>query len=186
MTFLDSEHREIITKAVCGNGNAHTNDSHSVLPYNQPTSILGCWVINHRYEAMKKDANSVEIHGSFDMNIWYSYHDNTKTEVVNETVSYCDNISLSTMDHKRMDDDYDIIAKVTQQPNCLECKIVEDGDEIVVDIERGFTVQIIGETKIVVKVDPYGNQTENGIWSFTVTDNMDAAGTKLERKSNKE
>lgn len=185
MTFLDSEHREIITKAVCGNGEKHTHDSHPVSPFNPPTSILGCWVINHQYEAIQKDSDTIEIHGGYDMNIWYSYHDNTKTEVVNEAVSYCDEISLSSMDGKRMDGDYDIIAKATQQPNCMECKIEGDGEEIVVDIERGFTVQIIGETKIIVKVDPYGNQTESGMWGFTLTDDMGAGSNKLEREGNK-
>lgn len=169
MTFLDNEHREIITKAVCGNGEKDTHDSHSVSPNNQPTSILGCWVINHQYQAIKDDANTVEIHGSYDVNIWYSYVDNTKTEVVNETVSYCDKISLSAMDEKRMDDDYDIIAKVVQQPNCLECKIMNESEEIMVEIERAFAVQIIGDTKMMVKVDPNGNQTENGVWGFTLT-----------------
>lgn len=185
MTFLDSDHREIITKAVCGDGEKQTHDSHPVAPHNQPTSILGCWVINHQYEAMAKDADTVEVHGSFDMNIWYSHHNNTKTEVVNETVSYCDNIPLSSMDGRHTDSNYDIMAKVTQQPNCLECKIDESGEEIIVDIERSFTIQIIGETRIVVKVDPYGNQTENGTWGFTLTDDMKGEGNKLERKNHK-
>ena len=185
MAFLDSEQREIITKAVCGNGDKHTNDSHSISPFNHPTSILGCWVINHQYEAIQKNTDTIEICGAYDLNIWYSYHDNTKTEVVNETVSYCDDISLSVMDGKLMDDDFDIIAKVTQQPNCLECKVEEGGEEIVVEIERGFTVQIIGETKIIVKVDPYGNQMESGTWGFTLTDDTGTMGSKLERRHNK-
>lgn len=184
MTFLNSEHREIITKAVCGHGKKHTHDSHSVSPHNKPSSILGCWVINHHYEAIQSNTDTVEVHGRFDMNIWYSFHDNTKTEVVNETISYCDHITLSTMDVKRLDDEHDIVAKVTQQPNCLECKIDENGDEIIIDIERGFMVQIIGETKVVVKVDPNGNQTQNGTWHFTVTDDMEADGNKLEHKKN--
>ncbi|WP_099158174.1 outer spore coat protein CotE [Virgibacillus ndiopensis] len=171
MSFLDQEYREIITKAVCGKGRKFTQATHSISPSHRPSSILGCWVINHLYNAKKKSEDTVEVNGSYDINIWYSYNDNTKTEVVTERVTYCDVIPLSVKDDHCLNDDYDVIAKVIQQPNCLECKIANQGHKIVVEIEREFVVQIIGETKISVRVDPKGYDfDDDDDWGFDITD----------------
>lgn len=171
MTFLEKDYREIITKAVCGKGRKFSKENHSVEPLHRPSSILGCWVINHLYNAKKKSHDTVEINGSYDLNIWYSYNDNTKTEVVTERVSYCDKIPLSIRDDHCIGDDFDVIAKVVQQPNCLECKIENKGNKIVVEIEREFIVKIIGETKVYVRVDPKGHNFSDGDdWNVEVTD----------------
>ena len=47
------EYREIITKAVVAKGRKFTQSNHTICPAHQPTSILGCWIINHTYEAKK-------------------------------------------------------------------------------------------------------------------------------------
>ena len=154
MTFLDKDYREIITKAVCGRGKKFTQDSHSVSPSHRPSSILGCWVINHLYNAKKKSDDTVEINGSYEINIWYSYNDNTKTEVVTERVTYRDIVPLSVKDENCLNDEFDVFAKVIQQPNCLECKIANNGHKIIVEVEREFVVHVIGETKVYVKVSP--------------------------------
>ncbi|WP_010649193.1 outer spore coat protein CotE [Oceanobacillus massiliensis] len=173
MTFLDKEYREIITKAVCGKGRKFTKDSHSISPSHRPSSILGCWVINHLYNAKKKSEDTVEINGSYDINIWYSYNDNTKTEVVTERVTYSDIIPLSVKDDKSVNDEYDVIAKVIQQPNCLECKISSNGGKVTVEIEREFVVQIIGDTKVYVRVNPVWEKEEDDdddVWDYKLTE----------------
>lgn len=171
MTFLDQEYREIITKAVCGKGRRFVEATHSISPSHKPSSILGCWVINHLYHAKKKSKDVVEVNGSYDINIWYSYNDNTKTEVVTERITYCDNIKLSVKDDHCINDDYDVVAKVLQQPNCLECKITNQGNKIVVEIEREFLVQIIGDTKVFVKVNPGGSHhDDDDDWDIDVSD----------------
>lgn len=176
MSFLEKEYREIITKAVCGKGRKFTQESNSIAPSHRPTSILGCWVINHLYNAKKKSKDTVEINGSYDINVWYSYNDNTKTEVVTERVTYCDVIPLSVQDENCINEDYDVIAKVVQQPNCLECKIANKGHKIVVDIEREFIIQVIGETRICVRVNPNCDKfddeddDDDGHWGFELKD----------------
>ncbi|MFD2208902.1 outer spore coat protein CotE [Virgibacillus halophilus] len=172
MSFLEKDYREIITKAVCGKGKKFTQETHSVTPSHRPSSILGCWVINHLYNAKKKSDDAVEVNGSFDINIWYSYNDNTKTEVVTERVTYCDIVPLSIKDDHCISDEYDVICKVIQQPNCLECTIAGKGHKINVDIEREFLIQVIGETKIYVRVNPKGHNEEDDddMWDYAVTD----------------
>jgi len=171
MSFLDNEYREIITKSVCGKGKKFTKDEHTISPAHQPSSILGCWVINHLYNAKKKSEDTVEISGSYDVNIWYSYNDNTKTEVSTERVYYKDQIPLSVKDDNSISDEFDVLAKVLQQPNCLDCKI--HGPKVIVEIEREFMVQVIGETKVAVRVDPRWEKMDDhddDLYEHDVTD----------------
>src|SRR5699024_5291035 len=86
-------------------------------------------------------------------------------------VHYSDYIPLSVKDDHCISDDFDVICKVVQQPNCLECKIKEKNHKITVEVEREFLVQVIGETKIHVKVDRDGfKYADDDDWDFEVTD----------------
>ncbi|MED5050560.1 spore coat protein [Anoxybacillus sp. UARK-01] len=167
-----SEYREIITKSVVGKGRKFSQSTHTLAAPNHPSSILGCWIINHRYEA-KKNGRTIEIHGRYDINVWYSYHNNTKTEVVNETVSYTDIVKLKYRnDDEVISDDSDIIVRVVQQPNCLECTISANGNKIVVQAEREFVAEVIGETKVWVAIHPDGYGSEED-FDYDVDDELE-------------
>ncbi|WP_186577396.1 outer spore coat protein CotE [Aquibacillus kalidii] len=170
MSFLDQEYREIITKAVIGKGRKFTQDTNTITPSHRPSSILGCWVINHLYNAKLKGDDVVEVNGSYDVNIWYSYNDNTKTEVVTERVNYCDHIKLSVKDEQTLGDEVEVFAKVIQQPNCLECTISNHDHKVQVEVEREFLVEVIGETKVCVKVDPNGTISDDDDWDLELSD----------------
>ncbi|MEY8347307.1 outer spore coat protein CotE [Bacillus cereus] len=150
-----SEFREIITKAVVGKGRKYTKSTHTCESNHEPTSILGCWVINHTYEA-RKNGKSVEIEGYYDVNTWYSFDENTKTEVVTERVSYTDEVNVGYRDKNFSGEDLEIIARVIQHPNCLEAIVSPTGNNIVVTVEREFVTEVVGETKICVNVNPDG------------------------------
>ena len=49
--------------------------------------FLGCWVINHNFRGSVVN-NSIIVSGSYDVNIWYSYLNNTKTNVMIKKFSY--------------------------------------------------------------------------------------------------
>ena len=149
-----SQYREIITKAVVAKGRKFTKSSHTICPAHHPSSILGCWIINHKYEAIKV-GKKVEIHGSYEINVWYSYNHNTKTEVVTERVQYTDVISIRYRDPDCFDDQ-DIIAKAVQQPNCLEAIISPDGQNILVRVEREFFVEVDWRNKNLCRCKPNG------------------------------
>ncbi|WP_318504328.1 outer spore coat protein CotE [Bacillus sp. T3] len=179
------EYREIITKAVVAKGRKYTQSKHTICPDHTPSSILGCWIINHKYEA-KKVGKTVEIHGTYDINVWYSYCDNTKTEVVTERVSYSDTVKLKHRDPGSFDDQ-EVIARVLQQPNCCEAVISQSGSKIVVHVEREFLVEVIGETKVCVAVSPgkCGNHEDD--WGTDLDDefkdlNPDFLKEKSEKK----
>jgi spore coat protein E len=164
-----SHYREILAKAVVAKGRKYTKSSHTITPAHHPSSILGCWIINHKYEA-KKIGKKVEIRGTFEINVWYSTQHNTKTELACEKVIYSDVISLKYRDTD-VHDDEEVIAKAVQQPNCIEASISPDGQQIMVHVEREFFVEVIGETMICVAVNPDGGSDDD--WGTDLDDEFE-------------
>lgn len=150
-----SEYREIITKAVVGKGKKYNRSTHTITPSHSPSSILGCWVINHVYDA-KKVKEGVEVSGKYDINIWYSYSDNTRTEVVQESVKYHELVKLKYRDDNFTGEDCEVIAKSLKHPNCLDAVISPNGNRFIVTVEKEVLVEVVGETKVVVVVAPEG------------------------------
>ncbi|WP_433749956.1 outer spore coat protein CotE [Falsibacillus pallidus] len=149
-----AEYREIITKAVVAKGRKFTQSNHTISPPHHPSSILGCWIINHTYKAHKV-GKTVEVRGYYEINVWYSHNDNSKTSVVTERVEYTDVIKLKYRDPDCLDDK-EICVRVLQQPNCCEAVISPNGNKIIVHVEREFLVEVIGETKVCVAIHPEG------------------------------
>lgn len=151
----DLQCREIYTKAVCGKGRKFSQVTNTVTPPHAPTSILGAWIINNEYEAVKSGDN-VEVVGTYDVNIWYSYDRNTKTDVAKETISYVEVVPLSYLDKNHRSSSAEVSAAATQEPNCVEASINSRGDGVVIRVEREYKVEMIAETKVCVVVCPNG------------------------------
>ncbi|WP_202077279.1 outer spore coat protein CotE [Caldalkalibacillus salinus] len=164
-TEKDIHFREIITKAVCGKGRKFTQATHTITPSHSPTSILGCWIINHSFTT-DKVGDSVEVSGSYDINVWYSFNNNTKTEVATETVTYVDSIPLTVVDKNCLDDGIEVNGKAMQQPTACEATISNSGNSVLVQVERDFHVEVIGETKVCVAVNPHGCDDDDKDLSF--------------------
>ncbi|HJV45368.1 MAG TPA: outer spore coat protein CotE [Bacillota bacterium] len=147
-TDKEMQCREIITKAVCGKGRKVSLRTHTITPKQRPTNIMGCWIINHSFDA-NKVGDVIEVAGSFDVQIWVSYNNNTDTTVIKENVAYVEQVPLSYFD-TNCRGKLEIMAHATQHPNCLEAKISKSGDSIKVKVESEFEVEVIGETKLCV------------------------------------
>lgn len=141
--------REIVTKAIVAKGKKSINMSSSIKTLIQPYSILGCWIINHKYDAYK-ESDLVYINGSFDINIWYSLDNNTKTEVLKETVSYKKDIKTKQIVDDYLENSDDILIKVLKSPTATNAKIY-DG-HIDIDLSFDILAEVLGETKMQVTV----------------------------------
>ena len=64
-----ASYKEIVTKAIIGKGKKHFKNSYTLEAENKPTTVLGCWVINHKFKGYKS-GDKVGVDGSFDINIW--------------------------------------------------------------------------------------------------------------------
>lgn len=42
-----ASYKEIVTKAVIGKGKKYYKNNYSITVDQEPTTVLGCWVINH-------------------------------------------------------------------------------------------------------------------------------------------
>ena len=143
-----SNYKEIVTKAVVGKGRKKTTADYTLKTEITPSSILGCWIINHNYKG-SKEGDKVVVNGSFDVNIWYSINNNTKTDVVKQTIDYTDTIDIS------LNEDYDgqdeIIIRAIKQPTCTKAEIV-DGD-IKYTVEKELAAELVGDTKIKIGIE---------------------------------
>ncbi len=151
MSMKDTQCREIICKAVCGRGRKFSQVTHTVTPPHKPSSILGAWLINHQYDAVKS-GDGIEVVGTYDINIWYSYDKNTKTDVAKQTVSYAELVPLSYLDPKHRASTEEVSAEATQEPNCIEANVSSSGESVIIRVEREFQVEMVAETKVCVLV----------------------------------
>ena len=136
-------YKEIVTKAVIGKGKKNYKEKYQVEVEQTPTTILGCWIINHNFQG--KEANDkIAITGSFDANVWYSYDNDTKTTVVTKTLNYNAEEKLTIGQQEVVNKD--IIIRSLKQPTCISAK--EDGKLINLEIEKELGIEIIGDTKV--------------------------------------
>lgn len=143
-----SSFKEIVTKAVVGKGKKSFTTDHTLELENEPSTILGCWIINHVFKGTK-EKDAVRVEGSFDTNVWYSKNNNTETEVVKQTVNYSELVPIKT------EEDYDgqdeIIVRMIKQPTCLKAEIKDK--KIEYQIEETIAAELVGDAKIRVGID---------------------------------
>jgi spore coat protein E len=147
-TDKEMQCREIITKAVCGKGRKVSLRKYTITPKQRVTNIMGCWIINHSFDA-DKVGDVIEVAGSFDVQIWVSNNNNTDTNVIKENIRYVEQVPLSFFDNNCRGK-LDIFAHAAQHPNCLEAKLSNNGDSIIFKVESEFEVEVVGETKLCV------------------------------------
>lgn len=144
-------YKEIVTKAIIGKGKKLFKNSYTVEAENEPTTVLGAWVINHNFKGNKRDG-VVGVDGSFDVNIWYSYDNDSKTTVTSQTINYSDIFNVKTKANADLSKDTDIIVRTLKQPTCFKVNI-DGGKTISFDIEKELGVEIVGETKVKIAVE---------------------------------
>ncbi len=146
-----ASYKEIVTKAVVGKGKKYFKNNYTLSTENNPTNVLGCWVINHKFKGYKS-GDKVGVDGSYDVNIWYSYDNDSKTTVVNKKVDYNDLFNVRVKENADLSGDTDIIVRTLKQPNCVKVNIQDDGS-INFNIEKELGVEIVGETKMKIAIE---------------------------------
>ena len=140
--------REIVTKAVISKGKKVFVHQNTLEASNGPTTVLGCWVINHNFSGVKQN-QKVLINGSYDINIWYSYDNDTKTDVIKETYSYNEVVRMN--DPNRDYDNASIIVRSLTDPKCVKVNI--EGNTINYEVELELGIELVGDTKVKISVD---------------------------------
>lgn len=141
--------REIVTKAIVGKGKKLIRRTDEVNATYEPFSVLGCWVINHDFEGTLED-NAVTVNGQYEINIWYSYDNNTKTDIARSLVSYTKKINTKTIVNDINKDTREILIETIQEPTCTNATI--NDMSICVDVCFELLASIIGETRVRVAI----------------------------------
>ena len=144
-----STYKEIVTKAIIGKGKKYYKNTYTIDTEYEPSTVLGCWVINHKFKGSEVSGHIV-IDGSFDVNIWYSYDKDTKTTVITKTLNYSEDVNVKQKESTDSSTK-DIIVRSLKQPNCISAK--EKGKSIDIEIEKELGIEIVGDTKVKVAVE---------------------------------
>lgn len=173
--------REIVTKAVIGKGKKTFTTTKTVTPECQPTTILGCWVINHNFKGYR-NGNKIDIEGSYDVNIWYSCQGDTKTEVVRESITYLEEVNAPRSKEDNITDE-EIIVRSLKQPSCTRAEVIDGKIEYTIQKELG--VEIVGDVKVKISYDE-----EEDPWEVIMDDvddsDIEVAEKEIEKEVNEE
>ena len=145
-----ASYREIVTKTVIGKGKKTFSNHYNLTPEQTPTTILGCWVINHNFKGYK-NGDKIEVDGSCDVNIWYAYDNDTKTIVTNKTITYRELLNVARKKESDINSEEEIIVRSLKQPTCTKVDIVNN--TISYDIEKELGIEIVGDAKVRIAVD---------------------------------
>ena len=160
-----ANYKEIVTKAVVSKGKKLFTTTKSVKVTN-PSTILGCWVINHNFNGTKS-SDQVVIDGSYDVNIWYSFDNDTKTDVIKDTNTYHEVVKMRDRDNITNEE---VIVRSLKQPNCIKVDII--GDKIEYTVEKELGIELIGDIKVKIEAnldeDPWDEIVEESQLDETI------------------
>lgn len=142
-----NNYKEIVTKAIIGKGKKTFKNEYSIEVDKNVDNVLGCWVINHDIKGEKID-DHIKINGSYDINIWYSYDNNTKTDVISKKIFYEENVIVKTKDDNTIGDE--VIIRSLKNPSCID--VSNENKTIKYTISKELGIEVIGDTKIRIAV----------------------------------
>lgn len=150
--------KEIVTKAVIGKGKKATTQKYSIKPEEVPNTVLGCWIINHKFNGTSINGD-IYVNGSYDVNVWYSYDNDTKTGVCSGTFSYSDKMNVPVNNSTKLTNNSEVIVSSLSDPNVVDVGI--EGDMISFNVRKEMGIEVVGDTKIRVNVeDNFDDYTE--------------------------
>lgn len=141
--------REIVTKAVIGKGKKTFVTTDVVTPEIMPTTILGAWIINHNFSGNKSNGKVV-ITGSYDVNIWYSCMDDSKTEVIKKSIQYTEAVAVPKEKDSILSNE-EVVIRSLKQPTCTRADIIDGKIEFTVEKQLG--IEIVGDTKVKISYE---------------------------------
>ena len=150
-----AEYKEIVTKAVIAKGKKSTSNKYTLEPEEIPNTILGCWVINNTFNGTSV-GDSVIVNGSFDVNVWYSYDNDSKTAVSTKKYNYSDTMHMKSLNS--LDSRPEVLVKSLKQPTVADVKI--DNGVVNLSIDKELGIEIVGNTKIKVPVETLDDDYE--------------------------
>jgi len=169
-----NNYKEIVTKAIIGKGKKVFKDEYEVSIDKPVNTVLGCWVINHDIRGRKQN-DQIKINGSYDINIWYSYDNNTKTDVVSKKVNYQELVRIKIKENGELNDDSEIIIRSLKNPTCVD--VSSEDNKIKYTISKELGIEIVGDTKIKIAIQ--NNEDE-----YDIIEDEDDISSEIDKNVN--
>ncbi len=150
-----NNYKEIVTKTIIGKGKKEFKNEYELITDNKIDTVLGCWVINHKIKG-KKEGEYIKINGSYDVNIWYSYDNNTKTNVASSKVTYEEKVRVRVREETDDMDKDQVIVRSLKNPTCIDVSSIDNKIKYTISKELG--IEIVGDAKIRI---PISNNEED-------------------------
>lgn len=141
--------KEIVTKAIIGKAKKNTILEHNVVTEDNINTVLGCWVINHTFNGIN-NGGKILVNGTYDINIWYSYDNNTKTNVLVKRFNYQDVMNIKLKENSNIETS-EIIVRSLNQPSVTDVRV--ENSTIKLSVEKVLGVEIVGDTTVRVSVE---------------------------------
>ena len=142
--------KEIVTKAIIGKGKKTTNLDHVIETDDNINTVLGCWVINHNFNGINTNGK-ILVNGEYDINVWYSYDNNTKTNVMVRKFNYSDTMNVKIKENGEVNNQTEIIVRALTQPSVTDVSV--DGTTINLSVHKEMGVEVVGDAKVKVSVE---------------------------------
>ena len=142
-----NNYKEIVTKAIIGKGKKSFKNEYEITTDKNVDTVLGCWVINHNIKG-EKEGSFIKINGSYDVNIWYSYDNNTKTDVISNKTYYEEKVHMKSKNDE--DESSEIIIRSLKNPSCTD--VSSSGNIIKYTIAKELGIEIVGDQKIRIPI----------------------------------
>ncbi len=165
-----NNYKEIVTKTVIGKGKKTFKNDYELTTDTDVDTVLGCWVINHKIHG-KKDDDYIKINGSYDINIWYSYDNNTKTNVVSKKMFYEEKVRVKVRENGDLNDNSEIIIRSLKNPTCID--VSNEDKTIKYTISKELGIEIVGDAKIRIPVSNTEDDYDLIIDEDAVNDEID-------------
>ena len=169
-----NNYKEIVTKTIIGKGKKTFKNDYEITTDTDVDTVLGCWVINHKIKG-KKEQEYIKINGSYDINIWYSYDNNTKTNVVSKKMFYEEKVRVKVKENSDLDDNSEIIIRSLKNPTCID--VSNEDKTIKYTISKELGIEIVGDAKIRI---PVSNNEED----YDLIIDEDEINKEIERSVN--
>ena len=140
--------KEIVTKAVITKYKKSSKEELIIDTDSNIDTVLGCWVINHNFMGQGSNGRVI-VEGSFDINVWYAYDNNTKTNVLVRNFPYQEAVKLKP--DLIFDNTNEIIVRSLKNPNVAD--VVIDGNKVILTTEKELGIEIVGDAKFRVNVE---------------------------------
>ncbi len=140
--------REIIAKTLVGKGKLALQEKQIITLDENVSKPLGCWIINHKFETTQKGKN-IELSGTYDIQIWYAYDDDQKTNVFYKTVPFNGMFMVSWKKIKTIDDETKQKVHVIKYPTATGMNQKSE-HEVEIIIESVYFVDVFQDSILTI------------------------------------